>query len=458
MSVETDPVPPVPEHSPPLREDEVQPKDEKLISQPWARWFTSLRAKINVINESLVNLLGITGIGFVVKNGALWAVRTFQAGAGIDITNPTGAAGDPVISHEDTSSVGNLTSDNSGTVVIQDITFTFDTFGHVLTATVGVVDVAGALSGTYQPLDATLSALAANNWAANALPIGSGADTVAQVTFAANTFPARASTGNLVAKPITDFGLSLVDDANAAAARTTIGAEATITAGTTSQFWVGDKTWNNYLAGAIGSGGAYAGDATLIIASVGSYWAQGSGAANTPRFVAVKAADTGAGGQFIGARAGNTLASLTATPSGVSLFELYGSSYTGSAWAYPSLLVFTTTELHSGTARGTEASIRITANGTTSLITSQRWGNDRHWYPGADNVTNIGSSALRIANTFSKNLLPGAGSATWTSGSGTPEGVLVAAIGSLYTRTDGGAGTTLYVKESGAGNTGWIAK
>jgi hypothetical protein len=43
-------------------------------------------------------------------------------------------------------------------------------------------------------------------------------------------------------------------------------------------------------------------------------------------------------------------------------------------------------------------------------------------------------------------------------GTGTPEGALIAAVGALYTRTDGGAGTTLYVKESGTGNTGWVAK
>jgi len=48
--------------------------------------------------------------------------------------------------------------------------------------------------------------------------------------------------------------------------------------------------------------------------------------------------------------------------------------------------------------------------------------------------------------------------ATFTSGTGSPESVKTAPVGSLYTRTDGGASTTLYVKESGAGNTGWIAK
>jgi hypothetical protein len=44
------------------------------------------------------------------------------------------------------------------------------------------------------------------------------------------------------------------------------------------------------------------------------------------------------------------------------------------------------------------------------------------------------------------------------SGSGSPEGVLSAPVGMLYLRTNGGTTTTAYVKESGTGNTGWIAK
>jgi len=52
----------------------------------------------------------------------------------------------------------------------------------------------------------------------------------------------------------------------------------------------------------------------------------------------------------------------------------------------------------------------------------------------------------------------GAGGALWLSGSGSPEGVVTALVGSLYTSTNGSAGTTLYVKESGTGNTGWVAK
>ena len=44
------------------------------------------------------------------------------------------------------------------------------------------------------------------------------------------------------------------------------------------------------------------------------------------------------------------------------------------------------------------------------------------------------------------------------AGVGSPEGVQTAPIGSLYLRSDGGASTTLYVKQSGTGNTGWVAK
>lgn len=44
------------------------------------------------------------------------------------------------------------------------------------------------------------------------------------------------------------------------------------------------------------------------------------------------------------------------------------------------------------------------------------------------------------------------------AGTGSPENVVSAAVGTLYLRTDGGANTTLYVKQSGTGNTGWAAK
>jgi hypothetical protein len=62
-----------------------------------------------------------------------------------------------------------------------------------------------------------------------------------------------------------------------------------------------------------------------------------------------------------------------------------------------------------------------------------------------------------VVSTSGKGVsLPG--SITWTSGAGSPEGVVTAPIGSLYSRSDGGAGTSFYVKQSGTGNTGWVGK
>lgn len=43
-------------------------------------------------------------------------------------------------------------------------------------------------------------------------------------------------------------------------------------------------------------------------------------------------------------------------------------------------------------------------------------------------------------------------------GTGSPEGAVVAGVGTVYRRTDGGAGTSTYNKESGTGSTGWVAK
>jgi len=80
--------------------------------------------------------------------------------------------------------------------------------------------------------------------------------------------------------------------------------------------------------------------------------------------------------------------------------------------------------------------------------------------------TVIGRGAVASAAGVNNEITVTGGSTTiriggglqWLSGAGTPEAAVTAPVGSLYTRTDGGASTTLYVKESGTGNTGWIAK
>ncbi len=47
--------------------------------------------------------------------------------------------------------------------------------------------------------------------------------------------------------------------------------------------------------------------------------------------------------------------------------------------------------------------------------------------------------------------------ARFPAGEGDPEGVVVAAPGALYQRTDGAPGTLIYRKDSGVDNTGWTA-
>jgi len=67
-------------------------------------------------------------------------ILTLASDGSLSIT--TNATTDTItIVHADTSSVAALSSDNSAGVVLQDISFTFDTYGHVQTATVGTVNL-----------------------------------------------------------------------------------------------------------------------------------------------------------------------------------------------------------------------------------------------------------------------------------------------------------------------------
>ena len=74
-----------------------------------------------------------------------------------------------------------------------------------------------------------------------------------------------------------------------------------------------------------------------------------------------------------------------------------------------------------------------------------------------------GSGTLAVSTSATGIDLPAGkavkiGTPSIYSGSGTPESSQTAVVGSLYMRSDGGANTSLYVKESGSGNTGWVAK
>lgn len=65
-----------------------------------------------------------------------------------------------------------------------------------------------------------------------------------------------------------------------------------------------------------------------------------------------------------------------------------------------------------------------------------------------------GSQSAYIPIAASRVTLNGTTVGIFT-GAGSPEGAVAAGVGAIYLRTDGGAGTSAYIKESGTGNTGW---
>ena len=58
---------------------------------------------------------------------------------------------------------------------------------------------------------------------------------------------------------------------------------------------------------------------------------------------------------------------------------------------------------------------------------------------------------------FSDVLRGSPANCTVTWGTGSPESVVTAPVGSLFLRTNGSAGAVLYAKNSGTGSTGWGA-
>lgn len=78
--------------------------------------------------------------------------------------------------------------------------------------------------------------------------------------------------------------------------------------------------------------------------------------------------------------------------------------------------------------------------------------------PGVGSVQDLGLPTSRWRDVYLDSINIGSGSARILSGTGSPEGAIAAVIGSIFLRTDGGTNTTLYVKQSGTGSTGWVAK
>ena len=84
-----------------------------------------------------------------------------------------------------------------------------------------------------------------------------------------------------------------------------------------------------------------------------------------------------------------------------------------------------------------------------------------HFLPTTNLVGNLGTPTRRFSELYAYQLNLGDSSSNGVyirSGAGSPEGNVTAPVGSLYLNTSGSTSTTLYVKTSGIGNTGWTAK
>jgi hypothetical protein len=117
---------------------------------------------------------------------------------------------------------------------------------------------------------------------------------------------------------------------------------------------------------------------------------------------------------------------------------------------------------------GTSAEGRLTSSAANGLLLRGRLGSSYDIYclnaaggdvwripTGTPNLEAMGN--VKLAGSVLKYFEFFSGGRMY-SNTGTPEGSVAAPVGSMFLRTDGGAGTTLYIKESGVGNTGWIAK
>lgn len=82
----------------------------------------------------------------------------------------------------------------------------------------------------------------------------------------------------------------------------------------------------------------------------------------------------------------------------------------------------------------------------------------RQGYFGGQDVSSGGSGGQRRVLRFGYGTSSGSDVISIFFGTGSPESVVTANVGSIYLRTDGGASTVLYIKESGTSNTGWVAK
>jgi hypothetical protein len=221
-----------------------------------------------------------------------------------------------------------------------------------------------------------------------------------------------------------------------------------------------------------------AGSAKWLINSAGNFLAQtdnlydiGASGANRPRNVYVGgyviAASGGGGGYYIGAFGG--ISSITTgvfkwtngAADGFDRFQLGGTTSAFPAIKRNGTGIDIVLANDSGPAPLSASNFVASGYFSTSgycIVGS----NNGYFWPAKGGMYAPSDGVIRLSNDsvsgFTRLEL-GTANLGISRGTGSPEGVVTALVGSLYLRTDGGAATTLYVKESSpTPSTGWVAK
>lgn len=134
-------------------------------------------------------------------------------------------------------------------------------------------------------------------------------------------------------------------------------------------------------------------------------------------------------------------------------------------WHSKPVVSANTTRLIAGTYVDTPQMVSGTVNRIEGIRVNEIVGGTGNVNVGIGNLVSPAGTDWSIYNMSARNNLMG-GPVVWGTstgpqdlfGAGSPEGVKTAPVGSTYRRTDGAANTSFYIKESGTGNTGWVAK
>lgn len=293
-------------------------------------------------------------------------------GAGVTLT--VAADGTIEIAHADTSAVTDISANFTGGTVPGEISLTFDQFGHVLTRTITGRTLDHNDTGALQGGNATERYHFTADEHAGLLPWVSESPT--DYALLTQTI----TNGDTTHAPSGDA----VFDALA-------GKEPAISAGTTAQFWRGDKVWSDTITGTLSINGNAAAPG-IISGLFGLYMAANNSA---PCYSQADAFAQSAG--FIFRRSNGTAALPTALIANELIGQVQARGYDGVNWAANECAAvwLETDGAWSASSHPARVSIVTTAVGSTSPTVRLTVGENGDTTPGTDNAQSLGAASRR---------------------------------------------------------------